>query len=96
MTEKVSKAELENAKLNFKNIILSDTETSAGKNNSMAINITDLNGPLADNELLKVIDEVTVDDIYNAANYIFSGKPTYSILATENTLKANKDFFKTL
>lgn len=96
MTEKVSEEELKNAKLNFKNIILSDTETSAGKNNSMAINITDLNGPLADNELLKIIDEITVDDIYNAANYIFSGKPTYSILATENTLKANKDFFKTL
>ena len=96
MTEKVSKEELNNAKLNFKNAILSDAETGLGKNNSIAMNITGLNGPLTDNELLKAIDEITIDDIYNAANYIFSGKPTYSILATKNTLNANKDFFKTL
>ncbi len=96
MTEKVSEEELENAKLNFKNTILSDTETSFGKNNSIAANVNDLNGPLADNELLKAIDKITTDDIYNAANYIFSGKPTYSVLATENTLKANEDFFKNL
>ncbi len=96
MTEKVSEKELENAKLNFKNMILSSTETTAGKNDSLSANITDFNGPLADNELLKIIDTITVDDIYNAANYIFSGKPTYSILATENTLKANEEFFKTL
>ena len=36
-------------------------------------------------------DEITVDDIHNAANYIFAGKPVYSILATENTLKENKE-----
>lgn len=96
MTEKVSEEELENAKLNFKNIILSSTETTSGKNSSLSSNVTDFNGPLADNEILKIIDSITVDDIYNAANYIFSGKPTYSVLATENTLKANEEFFKTL
>ena len=96
MTEKVSEEELKNAKLNLKNMILTDTETVAGKNDILNANITDFNGLLADNELLKVIDTITVDDIYNAANYIFSGKPTYSILATENTLKANKEFFDKL
>ena len=96
MTEKVTEEELNNAKLNFKNMILTDTETTAGKNDSLSSNITTFNGPLADNELLKIIDTITVDDIYNAANYIFSGKPTYSVLATENTLKANEEFFKTL
>ena len=77
-------------------MILTDTETAAGKNDSLTAFITDFNGPLADNKLLKIIDTITVDDIYNAANYIFSGKPTYSVLATENTLKANEKFFKTL
>ena len=96
MTEKVTDEELENAKLSLKNMILTDTETAAGKNDSLTAFITDFNGPLADNELLKIIDTITVDDIYNAANYIFSGKPTYSVLATENTLKANEEFFKTL
>ena len=96
MTEKVTEEELENAKLSLKNMILTDTETAAGKNDSLTAFITDFNGPLADNELLKIIDTITVDDIYNAANYIFSGKPTYSVLATENTLKANEEYFKTL
>ena len=96
MTEKVTDEELENAKLSLKNMILTDTETAAGKNDSLTAFITDFNGPLADNKLLKIIDTITVDDIYNAANYIFSGKPTYSVLATENTLKANEEFFKTL
>ncbi len=94
--EKVSEEELKNAKLYYKNSILSSTETTSGKNSSLSDNNTSLYGALAANELLKVIDSITVDDIYNAANYIFNTKPTYSILATENTLKANEEFFKTL
>ena len=43
-----------------------------------------------------MIDKITVDDIYNTANYIFKEKPTYSIVATENTLKANEDYLKSL
>ena len=43
-----------------------------------------------------MIDTITVQDIYNAANYVFASKPTYSILAKENTLKANEEYFKTL
>ncbi len=96
MTEKVSQEELQNAKLYFKNMILNSNETTFDKNNSLSGGLTDFNGPLSDNTLLNVIDKITVEDIYNAANYIFSGKPTYSILATENTLKANEEFFKTL
>lgn len=49
-----------------------------------------------ENQILEEIDKVTADDIYNAANYIFSGKPTYSVVATEDTLKYNEDYFKTL
>ena len=95
-TEKVSEAELEEAKLYYKNIILTMNETSEDKNASLSDGMQSFYGPLADNELLKIIDEITVDDIYNAANYVFAGKPMYSILATENTLKANEEYFKTL
>ncbi len=95
-TEKVSEAELEEAKLYYKNVILSMNETSEDKNASISDGMQGFYGPLTDNELLKVVDEITVDDIYNAANYVFAGKPTYSILATENTLKANEEYFKTL
>lgn len=94
--EKVTNEELEYAKLHLKNMILSDCETNAGKTDALSNGLTDIYGPLTDNELLRIIDNITADDIYNAANYIFSNKPTYSILATENTLKTNKEFFKTL
>ena len=43
-----------------------------------------------------MIDEITVDDIQNAARYVFAGKPIYSVLATQNTLDYNKEFFKSL
>ena len=48
------------------------------------------------NQKFKMIDEITVEDIKNAANYIFQNKPTYSLIATENTLEANKEFLNSL
>lgn len=94
--EKITKEELENAKLNLKNSILSSNETTFDKNTSLLCGATGMNGVLSENEALKLIDKITIDDIHNAANYIFSNKPTYSILATQNTLKANEDYFKSL
>lgn len=93
---KVTEEELESAKRNFKNAILKAAETSIGKNATISVSLSDFYGPLAINELLKTVDEITVDDIYNAANYIFNTKPTYSILATKNTLDANEEFLKSL
>ena len=46
--------------------------------------------------ILEMISEITPEDIQNAANYIFKDKPVYSILATENTLKQNKEFLNSL
>ena len=45
-------------------------------------------------ELLEIAQ--SVEDIKNAANYIFQNKPTYSLIATENTLEANKEFLNSL
>ena len=80
----------------YKNSILSRNETNAAKNNSLTDSINSYYGLLTENEKLKVIDEITVEDIYNAANYIFNNKPVYSILATENTIKANENYLKNL
>lgn len=95
-TEKVSQAELDEAKLYYKNVILNMNETSGDKTSSLSDGLQGFYGPLTDNEILKVVDEITIDDIYNVANYVFAGKPTYSILATENTIKANEEYFRTL
>ena len=94
--EKVSDEELENAKRSLKNAILNANETNSGKNKSLEYGLVSPYGVGKENLILETIDSITSDDIYNAANYIFKGKPLYSIVATENTLKANKDFLDSL
>lgn len=95
-TEKVSEEEFNSAKLSLKNDILSSNEGTSGKTASLNIGITSPYGLSRENQCLDMIDQITIDDIYNAANYIFSGQPVYSILATENTLKANKEYLDNL
>ncbi len=95
-TEKVTQEELDNAKLNYKNTILNRNHTTYDRTSSILHGANSVYGLSRENQLLEEIDRITVDDIYNAANYIFSGKPVYSILATENTLKNNKDYLKSL
>ncbi len=95
-TEKVSEEELQNAKTNLKNKLLGGTETAYGKTESLIFGAQTPYGPQLDNKLIETIDTITTDDIYNAANYIFAGKPVYSIVATENTLKHNAEFLDKL
>ncbi len=95
-TEKVSEEELNNAKLSLKNRILAQNESNLGKTEGLDYNVYSLYGISRENQLLEMVDKITVDDIFNTANYIFKEKPTYSIVATENTLKANEDYLKSL
>lgn len=94
--EKVTEEELNNAKLSLKNSVLNANNTPFGKTISLMQGMESPYGISRENQILEEIDKVTADDIYNAANYIFSGKPTYSVVATEDTLKYNEDYFKTL
>ncbi len=95
-TEKVTDEELNNAKLSLKNNLLNANHTPHGKTMSILTGMDSPYGISLDNQLFEEIDKITADDIYNAANYIFAGKPTYSILATEDTLNANKEYFENL
>ena len=95
-TEKVSEEELEKAKLSLKNEILSTNEITSAKNISLMVGASNWYGPTYKNQYLDMIDNITVDDIYNAANYVFSGKPLYSIVATQDTLDANKEYLDSL
>jgi predicted Zn-dependent peptidase len=92
--EKVSEDELNAAKIGLKNSILDCNETSADKTDTLMTRTK--YGISYMNQMLDMIDKITTDDIYNMANYIFAGPPTYSILATENTLKANEEFLNKL
>ena len=96
LTENVTDEELKNAKLQLKDDILCLKESQSGKTSAIISGIEDTNGVDQLNQKLKMIDEITVDDIRNAAKYIFNNKPTYSILATQNTLDFNKEFLDSL
>ena len=96
VNEKVTEKELENAKLSIKNSILSMNETNDGKNKSIQAGLISPYGISQENQTLKLIDEITIDDVNNAARYVFSRKPIYSILATENTLNENKEYLTKL
>lgn len=95
-TEKVSDKELQSAKLALKNLILEQNEGGSGKTETLDYSLSTCYGVTRENKLLEIIDSITPDDIYNAANYIFKEKPVYSIVATENTLKANEKYLNSL
>ena len=95
-TEKVTPEELESAKLSLKSALLSQNSSGAGKCHTLAYSLDTPYGLTRENQLIDLIDSITVEDINNTANYIFSTKPVYSIVATENTLKNNEKYLNSL
>ena len=94
--EKISLEELDSAKLSLKNSILSACESVNGKNAVLSQGLSSYYGITKENQYLDMIDKITVDDIYNAAQKIFAGKPIYSIVATSDTLDYNKEYLENL
>ncbi len=95
-SEKVTDEELNNAKLNLKNRILNSCHDAGKRLTLLYQGVDSPYGISRENQMFDMIDAITADDIYNAANYIFAGKPVYSIVATENTLKENEQFLNSL
>lgn len=96
LTENVTADELESAKLTLKNRILNGSELTADKNASLLMGLKSFYGVTEDNQMLELIDKITVDDIKAAANYIFSTNPTISVVATKNTINSNKEYLSSL
>ena len=72
--------------MRVKTQILNSIESSASQTvvlNSAKDNVQGIN---AINNNLKIIDEITPQDILSAANYIFDSNSIISILASQNTL----------
>ena len=86
-TETVPEDELNAAKLRLKTTLLNDLESSSGQTASLLSDMSSIYSINNTNELIKLIDEITPQDIYNTANYVFSGNALTSIIASENTLK---------
>ncbi|MDD3437056.1 MAG: pitrilysin family protein [Candidatus Gastranaerophilales bacterium] len=96
MREDVSEEELESAKLTLKNRILSGAELTADKNSQLLEGLNSFYGPDMINQVLDVIDTITVQDIRAAANYMFGTNPVISIVATKNTLDNKKPYLESL
>ncbi len=86
-TENVSQEELENAKIMLKTSILADLESSEGKLSSLENSINSAYGSSYLLQLYNAIDEVTVDDIKAAANYVFANPPVNSVVAGSKTIE---------
>ena len=89
-TEYVSKEELNSAKRFLKSRLLSMKDFSTDKNDAIISTLNRNEGLEYYNECMKLIDEITPQDILNAANYVFKGKSVTSIVASENTINAIK------
>ena len=96
VNEKVSIEELEIAKKAIKNSILNSVSSNTGK--AMGIFNSRYNPYGFDhiNKYYEILDSITPEDVQAAAKYVFSGKPVYSLTATQATLDANKEYLASL
>ena len=89
-------SELEVVKKEFKDAIKTNSYTQQGATLALDLGMNNAYGVGYRNEQFNTIDTITREDIQNAAKYAFANKPIYSIVASENTLNANKEFFGSL
>lgn len=92
---KFTDEDIENAKLSYKAMLL-NKEGIGSKVGSIDFGLNSKHGIDYDNQIFNEIDNVTREDIINMAKNVFSNKPVYSIVATQDTLDANKDYLNNL
>ena len=85
-TQLVTQEELDAAKLRIKTKLLNSIETSDSQTDVLSNAKNTPQGILSVNESIKLVDEITAEDIRNAAKYVFGGNSITSILASQNTL----------
>ena len=86
---------MENAKLAMKAKLL-DCESTDAKIRSLDSGLNSKFGIDYKNKLYTLIDGITREDVVCFAERIFQNPPIYSIVASQDTLDANKDFFDSL
>ena len=95
ITGKFTDSDLENAKRSMKAGLLINEGTSE-KLSVLHSGMNSRHGIDYNNKLFDEIDKITKEDIMNFASRVFANKPVYSIVASKDTLDANKDFFAEL
>ena len=92
---KFTDKDLENAKLAMKAKLL-DNEGTSVKLYALSSGMNSKYGIDYKNKLYALIDNMTRDDVVDFAERIFKNPPIYSIVASQDTLDANKEFFNSL
>ncbi len=96
MNEYVTDEELEAAKTQLKQNLAAEMELPSSKTMLLSMNLTQPYGIKRIDEYIKAIDKITKQDIMDAARHVFSNKPVYSILASEDTINNQKDYINSL
>lgn len=96
MKEGVTEEELENAKLVFKNRLYNDTETTSDKNSELLSNLQTKSGLPLTNEVMDMIDTISVNDLKKTIEEMFCNPAVYSIVAKKDALDDNQQFLKKL
>ena len=95
MKEYVTDEELSAAKMRLKQNIIGQCQNPISETSLLAMNILEPYGIKRIDKYFESIDKITKEDILKSANYIFSHKPTISILASEDTITSQKDYLTT-
>lgn len=95
LDDKYSDDDLESAKRILKANLL-QKEGVQSKLDSLNKGLKSKEGIEYDNKLFDIIDSITREAINQFAQKVFMNKPIYSIVASKDTLEANKDYFESL
>ena len=94
--EYISDDELEAAKMKLKQSVIGQTQNPYLENDLLALNISEPYGLKRIDKYIDAINNVTKEDIKQAANFVFSRKPTISILASKDTINSQMDYLNKL
>ncbi len=93
LNSEYSDDDLEKAKRGLKASLL-EKEGTFNKLRAIETGMYKESGIEYQNELFKIIDTITRDDIQQFAQKVFANPPVYSIVASQDTLDANKEYFE--
>jgi zinc protease len=96
ITELVPVAELEAAKLKIKSELLFASESVGGKNLLLAASLNTPYGKKYIEELFSAIDNTTPESIQKIAAFYLTKPSVVSVIASQNTLQANKNYLASL
>jgi predicted Zn-dependent peptidase len=95
LDSKYSDEDLESAKKNLKARLL-EKEGTDNKMTALQIGLNSPEGVELENKMFDLIDSITREDVDEFAKKVFKNPPIYSVVASKDTLDANKNYLENL